>query len=113
MEGVGEVIASTTLQLQKSGTQDVEIRVSIGKPQPFHPERGGDDCLCPYRIEGGGFESFSRVGGVDSFQALELALQMIASDLQRFQKTSGGKLTWYGADTVEFLRFAVAKCEQA
>lgn len=89
IEDVGEIIAERELEVSDGRT----VRVRIGKPQPF-PE--GHSFYCPFQIAGLGKEIIIRAGGVDTFQALILALQMIGATLYTSDEARAGKLTWLG-----------------
>jgi hypothetical protein len=77
---IDEVIAERSLR--HDGTT---VRVLLGRPAPM-PE--GPDFYCPYRIEGlaaGDLEFFA--AGIDSVQALTLALAMVGA---RLESEAGG-----------------------
>ena len=63
----------------------------MGKPEEF-PE--GADYYCPYQIKGYGREKVMVVGGIDPFQAIQLALSSIGVELAAIRKESGGELVW-------------------
>ncbi|MDA1132958.1 MAG: hypothetical protein O2905_07015 [Proteobacteria bacterium] len=88
-EGVGEIIAERELDLADGGT----VQVKIGKPQQF-PE--GHSFYCPIQITGLGKEINLRAGGVDSLQALLMALQAISANLYTSDAARAGTLTWLG-----------------
>jgi hypothetical protein len=73
--------------------QTRKIVVKMGKPQPL-PEALGDDCFCPIQIIGIGSEKVKYAGGVDAFQSIELALKLIAIELEVLNKEHGGQLRW-------------------
>jgi hypothetical protein len=86
---VGTVVATRQLDL----SVDKTVTVLVGKPEKF-PD--ADDYYCPYQILGLGNERVRRAGGVDSIQALELALKMIGTDLYTSKESQSGELTWSG-----------------
>jgi len=63
----------------------------MGKPQQF-PD--AQDYYCPYQIKGVGTEKIRWSGGIDAFQAIELALKMIGADLKSLVHRGGHKLSW-------------------
>lgn len=71
---LGTIVARRELTLDSSG----KVTVVIGQPYPVDD---GRTYFCPYQITGIGRGSVRRTGGVDSVQALFLALQMIGTDL--------------------------------
>ncbi len=89
LEDVGEIIAKRELDLADGRT----VQVVIGKPQRF-PD--GHDFYCPIQITGLGKEIIIRIGGVDSVQALVLALHAISSTLYTSDAARAGMLTWLG-----------------
>ena len=68
---LGTVVASRTLQ---RGAADVVVRLG-------QPRRSGKDWLCAYQIRGLADDAVKRVYGVDSMQALQLALEVIRATL--------------------------------
>ena len=87
-----EVIASRKLELlSESGLHDVEI--SIGKPLPF-PE--GNGFYCPFQIRGLGEDKVQRIGGIDSIQALQLALKILHARLMSLDPEILANLRWNG-----------------
>jgi len=51
--------------------------------------------LCPYQILGIGDERVRCAGGVDAVQALQLAMEMIGSELYfKLNRQHDGKLRW-------------------
>jgi hypothetical protein len=70
---LGEVIAKRRLSV--TGQPALEIWVVLGTPGPF-PDAPDGDHYCPYQIKGIGDEELRYAGGVDSLQALELALHI-------------------------------------
>ncbi|MCZ6592725.1 MAG: hypothetical protein O7F69_11460 [Alphaproteobacteria bacterium] len=89
LEDVGNVIAERELELADGRT----VQVVIGQPQLF-PE--GGSFYCPIRITGIGKEKIMHAGGVDSVQALLLAMQMISANLYTSDEGRAGTLTWLG-----------------
>lgn len=98
-----EIVAQREFEL-RSDDGSVSVIVSFGRPAPI-PENTNGDWYCPWRIEGpkGTRELFA--GGVDSLQALLLAISMVRSEL-KFVIAPNGGLTWLnGSD----LGLALAK----
>jgi hypothetical protein len=67
----------------------------MGKPEQFP---GHTDYYCPYQVKGGGRENVMAVGGIDAFQAMQLALSTIGAELEAIRKDSGGHLLWDAGD---------------
>lgn len=62
----------------------------------YAPRPDGDDWRCDYRIEWPGRIRSSYAFGVDSVQALLLAMQMARADLTNAEEVKGRRLTWLG-----------------
>jgi uncharacterized protein DUF6968 len=90
-DSVGEVIASRKLSLVRDDQEPAEVEVSMGKPMKF-PDY--TDYYCPYEIKGLGRGRVKAAGGIDAFQAIQLALGTIAVELEVLEKESSGKLSW-------------------
>lgn len=91
LKGVGQVIA--TRHIRKDGQNAYVVR--IGLPQPF-PD--STDFYCPVQIL---TVSEDNIGigysaGIDSMQALQLAMRYIGSMLLRLNEQCGGRLRWVG-----------------
>lgn len=91
LDSVGDVIAARELTLAHDPNNCAAVFVLLGKPQQL-PDH--EDYYCPYQIKGAGDEKVSYACGVDSFQALQLALGTIAVELEVLNKDLGGKLEW-------------------
>ena len=90
MKELGTVIAR---RLFDCGEQNVMLE--IGAPYPMD---NGPDFWCPYRIRGLGSDAVRRVGGVDSLQALFLAMQAAAADLYASDAAHEKALKWLDRD---------------
>lgn len=60
---------------------------------PF-PMRLTETTTAPFQIKGVGNEKVQRVGGVDAFQALQLAMVGIGSQLDYLKQTYKLQLSW-------------------
>ncbi len=99
LESVGEIIASRKLALLKNHLPPARIEVLLGKPERF-PDHS--DYYCPYQIKGFGSEKVMAVGGVDAFQAMQLAFTTIGVELEVINRNSGGKLIWEAGKEGDF-----------
>ncbi len=99
LENVGVVIASRELTLDETG----KVTVLIGKPQQF----GDIDWYCPYQIIGIRSGKVKRAEGVDSVQALVLALSIVGAKLYCSQEYEAGRLSWDGGTVKGDLGFPV------
>jgi hypothetical protein len=92
IDKLSEVVAERQLFLE--GQPGINVRVLLGKPQKAS-RPGGDLTLCPYQILGIGDEKVRCAGGVDAFQALQLAMEMIGSELYfKLNRRYDGMLRW-------------------
>ena len=96
LTSVGEVIAVRHLRVTGA---DATVTVMIGKPKPF-PD--GQDYYCPYQIRGLGSEGVRYAGGVDSVQALVMALEGIRTTLSTSQEAKAGRLNWLDQSDLGF-----------
>jgi hypothetical protein len=91
LDTVGEVIATRTLSLVDVPSR--ELRVKIGKPQLSEH----NDYYCPIQVTGIGDESVHSVVGIDSIQALELAMRFLGTTLQHLNTQHRGRIRWNDA----------------
>lgn len=87
LKDVGEVVASRDFTLDKTG----KVTVLIGRPQQ---SPSTDDWYCPYQKLGIGPNKVKYAAGVDSVQALILALSMLGAELYCSQEYEAGRLDW-------------------
>jgi hypothetical protein len=86
---IGPVFATRTLLLDGKD----EIQITIG--QPVSPPDWNGNFRCTYRIQGLGDREIIRgIGGVDSLQALYLAMMTISVDLYTSDEGRAGRITW-------------------
>ena len=81
------VIAMRRVRLSRGGTARV-LTAKIGVPRRV----GTGEWACPYWITGFGDGATFRARGVDSVQALVLALEGVRIEL----KKAGGRISWVG-----------------
>jgi hypothetical protein len=93
-DSIGELIASRTLILLRDDNSTSEITVQLGKPQPW-PDH---NYFCPYQIKGAGDERVGYAAGIDSFQALHLALSILRAEVEALNKQLNGRLRWENDD---------------
>ena len=84
---VNEVVAERELIGEAAGRGRFPVRIRIGKPYPSDV-----DWACPVTVEGVDWP-FPDMHGVDSLQALTLALQFARHALESFLQ-KGGTLFW-------------------
>lgn len=64
----------------------------VGRPVE-HPD---GDWVCPFQIAGLGDDQVYEAAGIDSLQALTMALQMARSRLESYRRSQ--RITWLDAD---------------
>ncbi len=101
---LGMVIAERILEVP--GHPNLDIRVKIGQPRPFPDDPEEKDFYCPYQITGIGSEKVRYMGGMDSMQALMLAIKILPVHLDLIRRDYLG-LRWlelpagqYGIDSM-------------
>ena len=95
LNDVGTVIGTRQLSLSAGK----EVTVLLGKPEKF-PD--SEDWYCPYQIVGLGNGRVRYAAGIDTVQALGLALKMIGADLDTSKEAQAKELTWQGGDDLGF-----------
>ncbi|GAA3237321.1 DUF6968 family protein [Nonomuraea helvata] len=82
-------IAQRVLVLRTDPPRDVTVTVGV----PYEEPTG--DWSCPYRIDGlDGWEHERKVTGLDSLEAIELALVMVRAALAGSHEAKEGLLHW-------------------
>lgn len=87
LEKIDSVIAKRILKA-KDGR---EIEVVFGRPEKFPDD---DDFYCPFQIIGLGDEKVRYAGGVDSMQALILALKKLSYYVTSLDEVTKGEVQW-------------------
>jgi hypothetical protein len=90
---IGETIAVRKFTLASEEGLGPEVSVLLGKTKQL-PDH--DDWYCPYQIKGVGDEKVRYRGGIDAFQALQLAIRALGVELDVLNQGLGGKLKWEG-----------------
>ncbi|MBV2366418.1 DUF6968 family protein [Streptomonospora nanhaiensis] len=94
---LGEVVAERVVEAVAPGGARTPVRLRIGRPRPdTHPEGTGTDWCCPWQVEGLGNTEVQRSYGVDSLQALLLAVYRLRLGLQERARSAGVRLEWLG-----------------
>ena len=83
-------IATRRLRFQQRDGSEIEVGVALGMPVP-DPEDPAGTWACPYEITGPVTPKVRAIFGVDSMQALILALHLLPAALQAHARESGGR----------------------
>ncbi len=90
---LGPVIATRTLRVEGKPPRSAELK--IGKPRDMK----GGDAYCPVQLVGIGDEKVRPIFGVDTVQALQLALRYLEPLFLRF----GEQLRWESQPAIKSL----------
>ncbi|HKR60429.1 MAG TPA: hypothetical protein VJS64_11905 [Pyrinomonadaceae bacterium] len=85
---LGELIAERQLTFVTTDGVSKEVVIRLGRPVQDVPDRA---WVCPYQVSGLGRDRVTGIFGVDSMQALLLAIHTIPAELSAFIKDSGGR----------------------
>ena len=95
-DGLGTVIAEREFVVRKASGRAVRVRVRFGQPVKGRGGTKRDPWWCPVETKGAGLDSFRPVAGIDSLQALILALDLITRVLPMEAERVGLRLEWLG-----------------
>jgi hypothetical protein len=82
-------IADRSLRIRRGSVPDVSVQIRIFAPRPI-----GRAWSCAYEIDWPGAPRKRDISGLDSMQALFLALQAIGTDLYTSEHHRAGELVW-------------------
>lgn len=91
---LSRVIAEREYRLVSAAGKRQRVNLKLGKPRPV---RETSSFYCVYQLEG--LEEgtrIGRIGGADSLQALQLAMQMAHIEMINTAAYQEGRLTWDG-----------------
>ena len=93
LEEIGKVFGTRRLYLVDS--PQTVFEVNIYEPRPF---ADGGGFYCPIQLIGNSENKVFYGGGLDSMQATDLSLKMLASFIDVLNRDLGGKLRWTDED---------------
>jgi hypothetical protein len=96
VENIGSVIAERQLDGRENG-RPCKVVVRFGKPVQ---DQGDGSWYCPYSVATENGERLFYAAGVDSLQALRIAISMVGSELSTLY--SHLELTWGGEGDLGF-----------
>jgi hypothetical protein len=91
---LGEAVAERRVEAVAEDGSRTSVVVRIGRPMP--DTLPGGDWYCPRQIVGLGEESVAASFGVDSLQALLLAVYALRLDLAERAEAASVRLDWLG-----------------
>jgi hypothetical protein len=97
---LGELIAERRLTFEAASGSTKEVVIRVGRPVQDLP---GHAWICPYQLEGLGRGTVLGIFGVDSMQALLLAIHTIPAELNAFAREPGGRFLRNGAPEEGFV----------
>jgi Domain of unknown function (DUF6968) len=95
-ESVGDVIAEREFVLKRKSRRAGRVRVRFGRPIKGRGVSSRDPWWCPVEVTGAGLDRFCPVAGIDSLQALILALEFVTRILPAEAQRKGLRIEWLG-----------------
>lgn len=86
---LGEIIATRKLVFTRGDGVESDVVVNLGNPVP-DPNDPSTTWICPFQILGIGNERTNAIFGVDSLQALILALHILPTELAWLARNENG-----------------------
>ena len=112
-KSLGNVIAERVCDLTRNNRRVGRVRVSFGIPVRSPTPADGDPWWCPLRIKGPGRDVTRPIAGIDSLQALMLALEFASQILPHEAKRMGGELVWLGErERIMFARHGLSRAAE-
>lgn len=97
---LGQVIATREFELLSDTLPPVTVVLRIGVPVP-DPNPPGDAWGCPFRIDTGEQSKDVVCFGVDSIQALRLALDRANTELVSLARNRSSRCLWQGGEDLK------------
>ena len=91
----GDTIAERELNFKTDKGEQILI-IKLGRPRP--DSKPGGDWECPIQIG----KEMKMAYGIDSYQALSIALQLISIELRYLKDAENLNLKWLGMDDLGF-----------
>jgi hypothetical protein len=92
IEKVDDIIATRELVYVSDSGEREKATVTIGRPY----EIDKDTYVCPYKVGSASYEHMFGSVGIDTFQALQLCLRSIESELVYWVRRRGGSFEYLG-----------------
>jgi hypothetical protein len=108
-EVIGDVIAERSFDLRRGAKRLGRVTVRFGRPIREPKPDASAPWFCPVSISGAGLRFFTAVAGVDSLQALILALELATTIVPSEAARIGAQVEWLGDDErLIFARHTIA-----
>jgi hypothetical protein len=98
---LGEVLAERQMQFVANAGWTKDVVVRIGRP--VRDPESARAWVCPYQIEGLGYDDVKGIFGADAMQALLLGIHTIPGELAPYTRDPGGKFMRHGQPDSSFL----------
>jgi len=95
-DAIGTVVAEREFVARNSSGRASRVRVRFGQPVKVQGGTKRDPWWCPVETKGAGLDSFRPVAGLDSLQALILALDLVTRVLPTEAERAGLRIEWLG-----------------
>ncbi|HMM78994.1 MAG TPA: hypothetical protein PKC65_03115 [Pyrinomonadaceae bacterium] len=92
---LGETIAERTFRVHDENGNETFAKVIFGMPRQM---QDSDDVFVPYLIEALDRKKLWYMVGIDAFQAIQLALRVISSEIFAIENRYNVKFSWDGDD---------------
>jgi len=93
---LGELVAERLLLLERPGQSPATVVVRFGRPVQAPAPEEPETWWCPVQVIGLGIDRITSLAGVDSLQALVLALEFVTNTLPDAARSTGGSVNWLG-----------------
>jgi len=112
-KSIGDVIAERGCALRRGSRRIGRVLVTFGTPVRSPTPEKGDPWWCPVRIKGPKFDVMRSIAGLDSLQALILALEFATQILPHEAKRMGGEVVWLDdQERIVFARQSLARASE-
>lgn len=95
-KNIGDIFVERKMQVKTKGRKSSPVLVQIGRPIREPSAKKNDPWACPFRIQGFQSDFESRVWGIDSMQALVIALDFVDKVLPLMNAGKEGKVEFLG-----------------
>lgn len=98
IKDIGDVIAVREMEFHTNDGKIEKAFLKVGRP--FEYGEGLDWC-CPYELSTESRKKVFGMFGIDSLQAIDLALKTLRVEVEHWEKTQNGKFYFLGEEGAE------------